>query len=158
MKLESISLTKSSDCRPNIPFRRYIAAGVLAGIMISGKPAVAEGADAGFLFDRFKLTLEDGDRTEAAGPFYYSQQTDAESVWAIPPFFSRDRNPAVEFQADDCLYPLFTRVHYGHEHRWQFFELISTASGLEPDDDSVKQLTLFPIYFQQRAADTNLNY
>ena len=103
------------------------------------------------------MTLEDGQRTEAAGPFYYSQQTDAESVWAVPPFYSRD-HPAVEFQADDYLYPLCTSIHYGPERRWQFLELINTSSGLEPDGDNVKRLTLFPLYFQQRAADTNLNY
>jgi len=158
MKLESISLTKTPICQLNIPIRRFIATGVLVGIMVPGSPTLAEDPDAGFFFDHFKLTLEDGQRTEAAGPFYYSQQTDAESVWAIPPFFSRDRNPAVEFQTDDYLYPLCTSVLYGHERRWQFLELISTSSGLNPDGDSVKRLTLFPIYFQQRAADTNLNY
>ncbi len=119
---------------------------------------VAEETSAGFLFDRFKLTLEDGCRTEAAGPFYYSQQTDLENVWAVPPFFSCSRKPAVESHEDDFLYPLLTHIHYGHEQRWQFGQLISTSSGLQPDEVDVKRFTLFPVYFQQRAADTNLNY
>jgi hypothetical protein len=119
--------------------------------------AAAETA-AGFLFDRFQLTLEDGWRTEAAGPFFYSQQTESNTLWAVPPFFSREHNPAVESDDDDFLYPLMTRIHYGREKRWQFFQLLNTSSGLETDGGDVKQFTLFPIYFQQRAADTNLNY
>ena len=126
--------------------------------MILGQRTRADNPAAGFLVDHSKLTLAEGERTEAAGPFYYSQQTDSGNVWALPPFFSRVRNPAVEFETDDYLYPLWTSVRYGHERRWQFLQLISTSSGLDPDDDQVKRLTLFPIYFQQRAADTNLNY
>jgi hypothetical protein len=121
-------------------------------------PALADEPSAGFLFDRFKLTLEDGWRTEAAGPFYYSQQTDSNSVWAVPPFFSRERQPEVEAHEDDFLYPLLTHIRYGREQRWQFGQLISTSSGLEPGDAEVKRFTLFPIYFQQRAPDTNLDY
>ena len=126
--------------------------------MIFGWLAPAEEVAAGFCFDRFRLTLEDGQRTEAAGPLFFSQQTGTEEVWGVPPFYSRDRLPDVDFQADDILYPLWTSIHYGHERRWQFCELISGSSGLEPDDDTAKRFTLFPIYFQQRAADTNLNY
>jgi len=113
---------------------------------------------AGFLFDRFKLTLEDGFRTEAAGPFYYSQEADSGNVWAIPPLFSDYHNPSLEAQEYDSLYPLFTDGRYGHERRWQFFQILNFSWGLEPDDASVKQFTLFPLYFQQRSTDTNLNY
>src|ERR1700761_7125777 len=63
---------------------------------------------AGFIFDRFKLTLEDGMRTEAAGPFYYSEQKEDESTVAFPPFFSYYKNPAVESVEYDFLYPLLT--------------------------------------------------
>ena len=158
MKPEIISLTKPSVCRPNIPSSVGFAVRVLATIMMFGELARAEGVDAGFFLDHFQLTLEDGERTEAAGPFFYSQRTDAENVLALPPFFSRERRPAVEFQTRDYLYPLWTEVDYGREHRWQFLELFSASSGLEPDGDQVRRLTLFPLYFQQRAADTNLNY
>jgi hypothetical protein len=51
-----------------------------------------------------------------------------------------------------------TRTRYGGERRWQFFELLSTSSGQQPDDGMVQRFTLFPFYFQQRADDTNLNY
>jgi len=159
MKHESISLMKAVDCLRHLPCRRLVAAGLLTGWLFPSHPALAEeDTPAGFFHDHFPLTLENGERTEAAGPFYYSQQTDTENILAWPPFFSRARRPGVEFQADDYLYPLCTSIHYGQEKRWQLFELISTASGLEPDGDRVKRFTLFPLYFQQRAADTNLDY
>ena len=137
---------------------RFLLALVLAGIIISQFSALAEDSSLGFLFDRFQLTLEEGCRTEAAGPFFYSQQTESESVWAIPPFFSCARNPSVESHEDDFLYPLLSHIRYGQEQRWQFGQLISTAAGQQPDETEVKRFTLYPIYFQQRAADTNLNY
>jgi len=127
-------------------------------IIIPFYTAVAAETSAGFLFDQFRLTLEEGGRTEAAGPFYYSQQTDSESIWAIPPFYSRDCNPSVEFYEDDFLYPLVTSIRYGQEQRWQFCQLISTSTGRDPEATDTRRLTLFPFYFQQRSADTNLNY
>lgn len=113
---------------------------------------------AGFAFDRFKLTLEDGFRTEAAGPFYYSQQSGTEKTWALPPFFSCDRDPAVESHEDDIFYPLLSRLRYGGEFRWQVFQLLSFAGGKQPDGADVSRFTLYPVFFYQRSADTNLNY
>ena len=114
--------------------------------------------DFGFLFDRFQLTLEQGTRTEAVGPFFYSEQAESSSTLAFPPFYSCYRDPAVESHEDDFLYPILTSVHYGKEHRWQLFQLFSFADGQEPDNATEKRFTLFPFYFQQRSADTNLNY
>jgi hypothetical protein len=131
---------------------------VLANVIVRAGPVAAEEVSAGFLFDHFKLTLEAGYRTEAAGPLYYSQQSASESTRAFPPFYSRVTDPAVERQEDDFLYPLFTSIQYGREQRWQFFQLLGASSGLEPDDGTVRQFTLFPLYFQQRADNTNLNY
>ena len=52
-----------------------------------------------------------------------------------------------------------TRTRYGHERRWQFFEVISTSSGDETDENNTRRVTgIFPLYFQQRSTDTNLNY
>ena len=131
---------------------------MLAGVIIRANSALAEGASAGFFFDQFNLTLEDGLRTEAAGPFYYTQTNSTGTLLAYPPFFSREVSPATEFQEDDYLYPIFTRLHYGAETRWQCCELINSASGLAPDNTTPRRVTIFPFYFQQRAADTNLNY
>jgi len=110
------------------------------------------------LFDAFPLTLDAGKRTEAAGPFYYSQQKDTETTWAIPPLFSHDVNPAVESREDDLAYPLLTYERYGREYRWQFFQLFSFAGGRQQDDSEKRRFTIFPFYFQQRSPDTNENY
>jgi hypothetical protein len=155
---QPITIKKSVKCEPRASFWRFLLIFLVAGVQISLFSAGAQDISAGFLFDRFQLTLEAGCRTEAAGPFYYSQQTDSEKVWAIPPFLSSYRNAAVESHEDDFLYPLFSSIRYGHEQRWQFGQLISTATGQEPNESDVKRFTLYPVYFQQRAPDTNLNY
>jgi hypothetical protein len=120
--------------------------------------AGGDGGHAGFLFDQFDLTLENGSRTEIAGPFYYSQKTEADSIFAVPPLFSYYKNPVVENSEFDFLYPLLTSEHYGAEWRWQFFQLLSFAGGKQPDDFQTHRFTLYPIYFQQRSLDTNLVY
>jgi hypothetical protein len=120
--------------------------------------AAEENSSIGLIFDRFQLTLELGERTEAAGPFYYSERTEDETIVAYPPFFSREHNLAVQSREDDLLYPLLTSLHYGKEWRWQFFQLFSFAGGQEPNGELKKRFTIFPLYFQQRATDTNFNY
>src|SRR5215469_16209393 len=143
MKQESITLTKRNCSMRCIPSTGFLTAVMLAGVIMTlGRPASAQDVSAGFLFDRFKLTLEEGYRTEAAGPFYYSQQADSGNVWAIPPFYSCDRNSSVEAHEDDFLYPLLTDVRYGHERRWQFCQLLSLSWGVEPDEAMVKRFTL----------------
>ena len=122
-------------------------------------PASAEDVfHAGLLFDEFPLTLDAGQRTEAAGPFFYDQQKDAEETWAVPPLFSHDTNSAFESREDDLVYPLLTYERYGKEYRWQLFQVFSFSGGLLPDGAGKKRFTLFPIYFQQRSPDTNENY
>src|ERR1035441_10274957 len=131
MKQKPITIKRAANSEAKNSSRRFFWTLILAGIIISRSSAVAEDLSIGFLFDRFQLTLEDGCRTEAAGPFYYSQHTESESVWAVPPFFSFDRNPSVESHEDDFLYPLLSHIRYGHEQRWQFGQLISTARSEE---------------------------
>ena len=119
----------------------------------------AEGnVHAGFFFDAFPLTLDAGSRTEAAGPFFYKQQKDSETTWAVPPLFSRNADPAVESLEDDFLYPLLTCERYGREYRWQFIQLFSFAGGANPDDTENKRFTIYPFYFQQRSPNSNDNY
>jgi hypothetical protein len=113
---------------------------------------------AGPLYDQFPLTLDSGERVEAVGPFFYEQKKDSEKTWAIPPLFSRDRDPAIEAGEDDYLYPLLTYEHYGKEYRWQVIQLFSFSGGQEVDDSDTKRFTIFPFYFQQRSRDTNENY
>lgn len=117
-----------------------------------------EALSAGFLYDNFDLTLEPGNRTEAAGPFYYSEIKESEQTLAYPPFFSVNKNTGVQSGELDLLYPLLTYEYYGREWRWQLFELLSFAGGQRPDDGQTRRFTVFPIYFKQRSLDTNLNY
>ena len=114
--------------------------------------------NSGLLYDRFPLTLASGQRTEIAGPLFYSQQKDTENTWAFPPFFSHVTDPGVEYREDNFLYPLLTYQSYGPEYRWQFFQLWSHAGGQDPDENQAKRFTIFPFYFQQRSPDTNENY
>lgn len=131
---------------------------VLFILSLSSRVHAANENSVGFLFDRFQLTLEQGFRTEAAGPFYYSEQEEAASTLAFPPFYSCYDDPLVESHEDDFLYPLMTHLRYGRESRWQLFQLISFAGGNQPDSATEKRFTLFPLYFQQRSTDTNQNY
>jgi hypothetical protein len=114
----------------------------------------------GLLFDHFPLTLEEGDRTEAGGPFFYVQnETESGArTAAFVPIFSCYHDPSVESRETDLLYPLFTSVQYGEEWRWQFLQLISSAGGQQQNGTNQDRFTLFPIYFQQRSKDTNQNY
>ena len=137
-------------------FRLVWALAVLAGF---SECSFAEtGFHAGPLFDQFRLTLDSGRRTEAAGPFYYREQKGPETLWAVPPLFSRETDPDVEAAGDEFLYPLMTRRHYGGEYRWQFAQVFSFGGGRQPDGALRRRFTLFPFYFQQRSTATNDSY
>ena len=88
---------------------RFIA---LAAILLGPVKTFATAGNSGFgpAFDRFKLILDDGIRTEAAGPFFYSQQKDSEFIWALPPIFSCDHDPVTDRHEDDFFYPLLTHA------------------------------------------------
>ncbi|MGB7769029.1 MAG: hypothetical protein WBN22_09295 [Verrucomicrobiia bacterium] len=118
----------------------------------------SDGFVAGPLFSQFSLTLDQGHRTEAVGPFFYDQRKDSEKTWAIPPLFSLDSDPAVETKEYDVLYPVLTYERFGTEYRWQLGQLLSFAGGEDSGDFPVKRFTLFPLYFQQRSPDKNENY
>ena len=156
---DKITITKNCSGDDNTRFWRWWLLPILA-LQILCRPAVAEETNSfGFIFDRFQLTWEAGSRTEAAGPFYYSQQTEDESTRAFPPFFSTVANPSVAYTDYDFLYPLLTRLQYGQEWRWQLFQLISFSGGREPTDADKTRHTIFPFYFSQRSkTDTNLDY
>ncbi len=128
-------------------------------LSLSGIVSAAENnLSAGFLFDKFDLTLEPGHRTEAVGPFYYSERKEDEQTLAVPPLFSLYNNSVIQNGEFDILYPLFSYENYASEWRLQFGQLLSFAGGRQQDDFQTRRFTLFPIYFQQRSLDTNLVY
>jgi len=130
---------------------------ILACCWIAPLPARATD-HAGFFFDRHELTLEAGSRTEAAGPFFYQQLTEQESLWAVPPLFSHSVLLAGDAEEYDLGYPLLTYDRFGGEYRWQFFQLLSFAGSRNQAEVARHRFTIFPIYFQQRSAETNQNY
>ena len=136
--------------------------GVLFGV-ISPSLMAADAPERGPWLARFPLTLEDGWRTEAAGPFYYSETKGEQGEiknWAIIPFYSDYEDPTVESSEKDILYPLFSDIRYGQERRWQVGQLFSWANGDEPTNTATThRFTLYPFYFRQSSTvDTNLNY
>jgi hypothetical protein len=124
----------------------------------TGLSAQAEPWHAGPLFDHFNLTLDPGERTEAVGPFYYSEQKDSQHLWAVPPLFSWTRDPDVDSEEIDFAYPILTYDRYGEQYRWQLFQLFSFAGGPSQEENARHRFTLFPIYFQQRSSDPSQNY
>ncbi len=128
---------------------------------IAQEPSVDDGEtlDAGPLYDIFPLTLTAGNRTEILGPLFYEQESGSEQTWALPPFFSHDTDPSVDLVQDDWLYPIMTYRRYGNEYRWQFIQLFSSAGREDPGTfEEARQVTVFPVYFQQRSPLTNDNY
>jgi len=113
---------------------------------------------AGPLYDHFPLTLDSGERTEALGPLYFSQQKETEKSWGLPPFFSEWKDPATESGGYNLIYPLLTYHNYGKETYWQFCQLLSFSGGQNQTNVPRSRVTLFPFYFQQRSPDTNQNY
>jgi hypothetical protein len=117
-------------------------------------------ADASFgpLFEHFPLTLGDGVRTEAAGPLFYQQQDGSRLTWGIPPLMVCTEDPATDSMEFDMVYPILTYSHFGQEYRFQILQLFSFSGGGLQSGAAKHRFTLFPIYFQQRSADTNENY
>jgi hypothetical protein len=122
------------------------------------RAGAADSLDAGPLFDEFQLTLAPGHRMEAAGPLFYEEQQESLHTWALPPLFSHAKDPEAGLDEYDFLYPVLTYDRYGGESRWQFFQLLSYASGRSQTESYRSRFTLFPLYFQQRSSDPAQNY
>lgn len=121
-------------------------------------PAAAGPQDLGFFYDEFTLTREVGTRTEAAGPFFYKQQRETESIFAVPPLFSHTEDQTAKAKEFDVLYPFLTYDRFGGEYRWQLMQLLSFAGGQNQQGESRDRFSLFPFYLQQRSTDPTQNY
>ncbi len=133
-----------------------ISAMVLAAGWLSCE--AGDGPGAGLIYDRFELTLAPGERTEAAGPFFYDEQKETARTWALPPLMSYSRDPAIDLAEFDFAYPLLTYDRYGRQFRWQLFQVLSYAGGPSQTEEERNRFTLFPLYFQQRSTDPAENY
>lgn len=113
---------------------------------------------AGPLFSKYSLTLAPGERTEIISPFYYNEQNETRHTWGVPPLMSHSEDPATQSEEFDFCYPALSYFHYGQEHHWQLFQVLSFAGGRSQTNSTARRFTLFPIYFRQRSTDTNKNY
>ena len=109
-------------------------------------------------YHQFRLTLEPGERTEAFGPFFYSEEREAFRQWAIPPLFSSTKDEQTESAEVDFLYPILTYDRFGAESRFQILQWLSFSSGHDQSATNAHRFTLFPLYFQQRSEDPDKNY
>jgi hypothetical protein len=130
----------------------------LSFVCYAKKSFAEDGLHAGFLYNEFPLTLTQGEREEALGPLFYNETRESEHTFAVPPLFSYTHNEETDSTEFDILYLLLTFDRYGSEFRWQLIQLLSFAGGETQDVVPKKRTTIFPIYFQQRSPDTNLNY
>jgi hypothetical protein len=112
----------------------------------------------GLLYDDFPLTLASGHRTEILGPLFYFEQKETQNTFALPPLFSCTRDPDLESEEIDFLYPVLTYDRYGAEYRFQILQVFAFAGGKSQEDEQSRRFTLFPIYFQQRSPKPDDNY
>ena len=138
---------------------RYVLLGCV-GFAVHGVPNAigSEAWHAGLLFDRFDLTLELGHRTEALGPFFYSEEQGTQRTWAVPPLMSHTLDPDMDSEEFDFAYPLLTYDRFGQQYRWQLGQLLSFSGGPTQKETARHRFTLFPVYFQQRSSMSNENY
>jgi hypothetical protein len=109
-------------------------------------------------FSQFQLTLQSGYRDEAAGPLYYSQQSEGVTQFALPPFYCQTITPDVGWTEWEIFYPVIDYRRFGSEYRLEIGEMLSFSGGNTEREQGVHKFTLFPIYFRLRSPDTNLNY
>jgi hypothetical protein len=113
---------------------------------------------AGPAYSHFRLTLDVGERTEAVGPFWYSDEIEDQTRWAVPPLMSWTHDHGVDSDEFDFLYPIITWDRFGEEYRFQILQVFNFAGGAQQNDTNVHRFSLFPLYLQQRSADKSKNY
>lgn len=140
------------------PIQKFLIALIGSAVASSAVAQKDAQVDAGPIFSKFNLTLSPGTRTEAAGPLFYSQQSEAQRQVALPPFGCYTRTSDVDWTEMEILYPIMSYRRFGDEYRTQFFEFFSFYGGQSSPDVPFRQFTVFPFYFRQRSPDTNLDY
>ena len=155
-------LGKIAPCCPR--FRRPssfrglgLVAGAVGFLAIVIEPVKAE-IHAGPLVHEFGLTLAPGRRTEVLGPFFWSEQQETQRQFGFSPVFSYTKDTNIDSREFDFAYPILTYDRFGGEYRLQLFQVLSFSGGQDRDAGIARRFSLFPLYFQQRSADTNQNY
>ena len=126
---------------------------VTSSLLLVSSVALAQGSeDYGPAYDRFSLTIAPGDRTEAAGPFYYREHKDTQKIWAVPPIFSYTTDKETDYTEMDIAYPFISYDRFGEQYRFHIFQLLSFAGGPTQDEKERDRFTLFPVFFLQRSS------
>ncbi len=125
-------------------------------------PSDASGAERLFgpLHHEFELTLESGRASETLGPLFGVERKGDQKTRRWTPLISRVDDPVGDFTEIDIAYPLLTYDRFGGEYRFQIMQMFAFSGGEQGGGEALeaRRFTLFPFYFQQRSADTNLNY
>jgi hypothetical protein len=127
---------------------------------LAGLPASAQADEIslGPLYQEFRLTLEPGERTEALGPLFYCERLEDSKLWAVPPVFSYESSPSVDYGRFEFLWKAITYRRYGDEYRFQILQLFNVAGGGTQSETNVHRFTLFPLYFHQWSDIPERNY
>jgi hypothetical protein len=151
---------------------------VVACLSAAGHAQEDDTVSAGFIYDRFELTLEPGMRTEAAGPFWTEEErwqttpapagepapataapvTDIARTFTLAPFFTRTTEPLVENVGWSFAYPVVTYHRHGKEYRVQIGQLLAFSGGNNQANNEAHMTTIFPIVWLRRSPDESLNY
>jgi hypothetical protein len=137
---------------------KHQLAWILVAFVLRVVPATSGGISAGPLVEEFSLTLDVGKRVEAGGPFFGYERKGEQRQWVVAPLCSYTVDDGTETAEFDLAYPFLTYDRFGTEYRLQFFQLLNFSGGRNQRDDTVRRITVFPFYFQQRSPDPNLNY
>jgi len=95
---------------------------------------------------------------ENFGPFFDIESSPEYLSWGLHPVISYSHDTTNDIRQTDFLYPIFSERKFGSEYRLQFCQLFSLSGGRLQNDSSKSSFTIFPLFFCQRASDTNLNY
>ncbi|MBU6401386.1 MAG: hypothetical protein KGS61_13805 [Verrucomicrobia bacterium] len=125
-------------------------------LLVPGR--AAEALSAGPFAAQFPLTLGGGWRIEAGGPLMSYQVQGPVAAWTFSPILAYRQDPETDTEEFDFAYPLLTYHRFGTEYRCQLFQLFSLSGGRNQRDQTARQLTLFPFYFQQRSVNPEENY
>jgi hypothetical protein len=138
---------------------RWIKAGLGALLLLAAGTGRADRPlQLGPLAHEFSLTLAPGEGLEVLGPIFGKERGKESTLWRLSPLMSSSVDTGADSYEFDLLYPLLTYDRFGAEYRWQLVQLLSFAGGESQEEVDKDRFTLFPVYFQQRSTDSNLNY
>ncbi len=114
--------------------------------------------NSGLLYDRFPLTLLEGDRTEVLGPLFSLERSGAASLFTFSPLFSLYRDSGIPQTEAEVGYPILAFDKFGEEYRFHILQVIAFSGGEKMKGGDLRRTTFFPIYFQERSSNSNANY